>query len=141
MNSKVLVIDDEADVVTYLVNILEDNGYTPYAAESAEKGMEMLGEIHPSLICLDIMMPKESGISMYSKLRRDPKYSDIPVLIISGFAAEKEFDFRELVPDTSVPAPQKYLEKPVDIKRFLESIRELIGSSSANQRTEVTPDG
>ncbi len=136
-----LVIDDEVDVVTYLVNILEDNGYIPYAAESAEKGMEMLGEVHPSLICLDIMMPKESGISMYTKLRSDPKYSNIPVLIISGYAAEKEFDFRELVPDSSIPAPQQYLEKPVDVDRFLESLRQLIGNSSANQRTEVTPDG
>ena len=52
---------------------------------------------------------------------------DIPVIIVNGIKDEKEFDFRELVPDSEIPPPQAFIEKPINIKQFLEKIGQLIG--------------
>jgi DNA-binding response OmpR family regulator len=64
---KVLIVDDEPDVVTYLTLLLENDGYTVYSASSAEEGFDLVEIVEPDLVCLDIMMPKQLGLSLYEK--------------------------------------------------------------------------
>ena len=135
MDKKVLIIDDEPDVIKYLTEILKDNGYTTYSADVVELGMEILEKIKPDLVCLDIMMPKESGISMYVKIRKDERFKHIPVLIISGVVQENEFDFRSYVPDKSIPPPNYFFEKPISIARFMKIVDKFISPDlSTNNR-------
>ena len=135
MERKVLIIDDEPDVVKYLTEILKDNDYTTYSADVVELGMEILEKIKPDLVCLDIMMPKESGISMYVKIRKDERFKHIPVLIISGVVQENEFDFRSYVPDKSIPPPDYFFEKPISIARFMKIVDKFISPDlSTNNR-------
>lgn len=134
MKKKVLIIDDEQDIVTYLMMVLEENGHVAYSADNVKRGLRMLEEVKPDLVCLDIMMPKESGISMYMRMKADKRYADIPVLIISGVEQEREFDFRIHVPDRAIPPPQQYLEKPIDVERFLRLVRRLVGVASAGRK-------
>jgi len=136
MRKKVLIIDDEHDVMTYLVAVLDSNNYDPYSADSVQSGFLMLEEVKPDLICLDIMMPKESGISMYRRLKNDPTYKDIPVIIISGVKQENEFDFRSYVPDRTIPAPDCFMEKPIDVDRYIRTIGELISSATPSKKRE-----
>ena len=58
---KVLVIDDEPNVVTYIETLLQDNGYDTVSAPDGEVGLEMAKKERPDLITLDITMPKKSG--------------------------------------------------------------------------------
>ena len=135
MDRKVLIIDDEPDVVKYLTEILKDNGYTTYSADNVDLGWEIMEEIIPDLICLDIMMPKESGISMYVKIRKDERFKHIPVLIISGVVQEDEFNFRSYVPDKSIPPPNYFFEKPISIARFMKIVNKFISPDlSTNNR-------
>ncbi len=126
MAGSILVVDDEPDVARYLAAVLEANGYQTRVVHSAESAVAAIRTQPPDLVCLDVMMPKKSGIAMYRELREDAETSTIPVLFISGAEQEEKFDFRAFLPDESVPEPDGYLEKPIDIERFLAKVRQLI---------------
>ena len=72
------------------------------------------------------MMPKESGISMYTKLRRTSELKDIPVLIISGVEQAQEFNFRKFVKDKKISPPDRYFEKPIDVDNFVAEVKRLL---------------
>ncbi len=126
-SKKILVIDDEPDVVVYLTTVLEANGYKSYSAVDIKTATQILKKIRPDLICLDIVMPKETGISFYIKLQQEKKLKDIPVMIISGIVESDKFNFRTYVKDESVLSPACYMEKPIDIKNFIWNIEQLTG--------------
>jgi two-component system phosphate regulon response regulator PhoB len=124
---KVIVIDDESDVRRYLMTLLEDNDYRTYAAASSEEGFRQVKKEHPDLICLDIMMPQESGIGLYKKLKSDPECKSIPVLLISAISREKEFNFADFIADGALPDPVGYMEKPIKPENFIDTIKKIIG--------------
>jgi len=135
MNKKVLIVDDEPDVATYLATILKTNGYEPIVANDAKTGLKTASDVRPALVCLDIMMPQESGISMYTRLKQEKTTRDIPVIIISGVSQNEEFDFRSYIPDKSIPPPENFMEKPIDVETFLEVVNDLTSSRSINNNS------
>ncbi|MFO8057053.1 MAG: response regulator [bacterium] len=123
----IMIVDDEPDILLYLETLLADQGYRVIKARSAEEAWEKLREDKPDLFCLDIMMPKQSGIALYRNLKLDPLYKDVPTIFISAFSTSKDFTgkgFRKLVPDREVPEPEVYLEKPLNIPSFLSAVRQ-----------------
>ena len=124
---KILIVDDEPDVVAYLTAVLESNGYRSYSASDIKTAMEVVKKIRPDLICLDIVMPKETGISFYIKLQKENEFKSIPVMIISGIIESEKFNFRSYVKDESIPSPACYMEKPIDIKNFIWNIEQMTG--------------
>jgi len=126
-SKKILIIDDEPDVVTYLSAVLEANGYKSYATGNIKTAMEQVKDIHPDLICLDIVMPQETGISFYIRLRQDKELKTIPVIIISGIVELEKFDFRTYTKDDSIPPPEYYMEKPIDVEKYIEKVKQLAG--------------
>jgi len=128
---KVLVIDDESSIVTYLRTVLEDEGYKTCSANDAEEGLAVAREQLPDLITLDIMMPKRSGIALYQDLKLDSELCGIPVIIVSAFSRNSDFrpdSFRKIVPDERIPIPEAYLEKPIVVTAFLQTVMSMIGS-------------
>ena len=122
---KILIIDDEPDVNTYLEAVLKSSGYETYSINNVSNAMETVKEIKPKLICLDIMMPKETGISFYSKLRKDEKYCKTPVIIISGVVESEKFNIHSFISDKSVSPPEYYMEKPINVEKFLNAVKQL----------------
>ena len=122
---KILIVDDEPDVVAYLTAVLESNGYKSYPAINIKVAAQLVKEIHPDLICLDIVMPNETGISFYIKLQQDKKLKNIPVIIISGIIESEKFNFRSYVKDTTIHPPECYMEKPLDINNFISNVEKL----------------
>ncbi len=134
MSTRVLIVDDEPDVATYLATILRANGYDPSVVHDVDSAIAKVSEMAPAVICLDIMMPKKSGISLYAYLKQDATLTGVPVVIISGVAFEKEFDFRSYMPDESVPPPDRFLEKPIDPDEFVKTISGLITSDRKREK-------
>ncbi|MFZ5586505.1 MAG: response regulator [Thermodesulfobacteriota bacterium] len=130
MSQRILVVDDEMDLRTFISTLLESNGYRVTVAENGEQGMSKVREKKPALITLDVMMPKESGIKMYRDIKVSPDYKDIPVLIISGLA-RKTFLHSQKVLDKfknqNVPAPDGYIEKPPEPEELLAEVRRILG--------------
>jgi two-component system cell cycle response regulator DivK len=122
---KILVVDDEPDMVEWLTAFFQDNGYETVSARDGNDGFEKVKTEQPDLITLDISMDKESGIRMYRNLNSDEELAKIPVIIVSGVSP----DFKKFISSRSqVPPPDGYFEKPVDRDAMLKKIRELIGS-------------
>ncbi len=121
---KILVVDDEPDMVEWLTAFFEDNGYVTSFAYDGFDGFAKAEKDHPDLITLDISMDKESGIKMYRKLHESEKTSDIPVVMLTGVSS----DFQRFISTRKqVPPPTAYFEKPVDRDELLKKVKELIG--------------
>lgn len=123
---QVLIVDDEADVVDYLSAILEENNFEVLSARSAEEGYKLAVKNIPDIICLDIMMPQESGLSQYLRIRGNRKLKKIPVMILSGMEKENEFNFDDYVTDKRIPPPDIFMEKPINVSDFIANIERLI---------------
>jgi CheY-like chemotaxis protein len=124
MAKKILVVDDEPDVVTYLASVLRDSGYEALEAFNGEEAMEKVLKEHPDLVTLDITMPEMTGVKAYRKMKEDPVLSKIPVVIVTGVSHE----FKQFISTRSqVPAPEGYLEKPVKPEELLAEVRRLLG--------------
>lgn len=125
----VLVVDDEPDITVYLAALLRDNGYETIEARSAEEATKRVLDSRPDLISLDLMMPEQSGLAFYRKLKMDARTKDIPAIFVSAFSSARDFrgsGFRRLVPDKEVPEPEGFVEKPVQPSHFLEAVRTAI---------------
>ena len=123
---KILIVDDEPDVRTYVALVLSQNGYEVLSAGDVPSALEHLKSGPLVLACIDIMMPKESGLSLYKQLRHNPATANIPVLIISGAVRAGEFDFSQFDPDGTVPPPDGYIEKPIVVDQFVETVNKLV---------------
>lgn len=126
MAQQVLVVDDEQHIRTFITTLLETNGFKPIEAEDGAKGLAMARKKKPSLIILDVMMPKESGVEMYREIKTDPDIKHIPVIIVSA-VSKKTFLHSQSVldnyKDESVPEPAAYIEKPPGPEELLEAIQ------------------
>ncbi len=120
---KILVVDDEPDVIEYLTSLLEDNGYEVRTALNGKVAMELVKDDKPDLICLDISMPEETGVRMLRNLHDDDRTKDIPVIIVSGVDPK----FKDFISHRKqVNPPSAYFEKPIDKHEFLNAIRTIL---------------
>ncbi len=110
MAKKILIIDDENDILTFLDTLLKEHGFETKVASDGEKGWSHLKSFHPDLITLDIIMPLETGQKFYRRLIKDPETKHIPVIILSGVTRYKELFGRDHV---TMPKPLAFVEKPI----------------------------
>ncbi len=84
MAKKILIIDDDPDIVSYLKDVFDEAGYKTFTAKNGVEGIEVAQVHKPDLITLDMDMPARGGTLFYVKLRQEPSLADIPVIVISG---------------------------------------------------------
>jgi CheY-like chemotaxis protein len=126
MAQKVLVVDDELNVRTFIITLLETSGFKPIAAEDGVKGLELARQQKPSAVILDVMMPKESGIDMYRELKKDPALKDIPVIMLSAISKKTFFHSQKVLDryeGETIPEPAAYIEKPPEPEELLEVLQ------------------
>jgi CheY-like chemotaxis protein len=127
--NKILIVDDEPHVVTYLETLLQDNGYETASASNGRLGMEKVKSERPQLICLDITMPEESGIQFYRDLKEDSEFSTIPVVIVTavtGYGGDPDGLKKFLSTRKHIPPPEGYFSKPIDKSEFVAGIRQIL---------------
>ena len=124
---KILVIDDEPDIAAYLRLLLENHGYDVVAASDGQQGFDLAKKELPDLMCIDIMMPRKTGVTLYQEIKTDPDLKDIPCIIISAYESAYSFKgeaFRRLIRDPSIPEPLRFFEKPLDTPVFLNFVED-----------------
>ncbi len=121
---KVLIIDDEADVIEYLQTFLGDLGFTTLSAMDAAEGTEVAKREKPDVITLDISMPEKSGGKFLRELQEDPDIANIPVIVVTGVMKEyKTFIHKR----KHIKPPAGYIQKPIDRDKMIETLREVLG--------------
>jgi CheY-like chemotaxis protein len=126
---KVLIVDDEPDIVSYLEMILQDNGFETDTAVNGNEALEKVRNDRPDLVTLDISMPEASGTRFYKELKTDPDTRSVPVFIVTAVtglggdetAYEKFISNRRLV-----PAPEGFFHKPIDRDAFVAAVRKIL---------------
>ncbi|NQU08534.1 MAG: response regulator [Candidatus Abyssubacteria bacterium] len=130
---KILVVDDEPDVVAYLLSLFEDNDYIVVSASDGEDAMNKLKSEKPDLVTLDISMPEKSGIKFYREVKGDATLKDIPIVIVTGVESTqdggtgKDFE-RFLSTRKSMPPPDGFIMKPIEKAELLGALKRLLGA-------------
>lgn len=120
---KILVVDDEPDLQSFLGAFLEDNGFDVIIAADGKQCLAKAKKEKPDLITLDITMPEESGVRAFRNIQEDPDTKDIPIIIITGVTT----DFKHFIHTRKVVKPPAgYMEKPINTSELLEKINEIL---------------
>ncbi len=128
--AKILIIEDDPDMVTALRLPLEAEGYEVHTASSGQEGLQKVKEIEPDLIILDVMMETTTaGFQVSLQLRSpDPNseyapYRDIPILILTAIHTTTSLRFG---PDEAYLPVDDFVDKPVDPDVLLQKVRTLL---------------
>jgi DNA-binding response OmpR family regulator len=117
MNRKILVVDDEPNIVKSLTDLLQANGYDVVTAVDGKEGIDKCKKEQPDLVLLDIMMPRISGLELLKAVKDNVKSAHIPIIVIS---AKSDI---ETVKEAMRSYADKYITKPYSPQEVLKSIQ------------------
>ncbi len=120
---RILVVEDQAAIINMLRMRLEANNYEVITAADGQEGLEKARKENPSLIILDIMLPKMNGYKVCQLLKADPKHRTIPIIISSGRTPQ---EIRKVGQEVGADA---YVSKPFEAEVLLSKIKELLAKS------------
>ena len=115
--SKVLVVDDDPEIVTFLSTLLELEGIESSVATSAAAALEQLQQGAPDLVLLDIAMPDRDGIDLCKELKSDPRTAEVPVFVVSARPGKDEVE-RALA-----AGAEEFIRKPFENAELISRIR------------------
>jgi DNA-binding response OmpR family regulator len=119
---KILIVDDDAEIVESLKAILESRGYSVKSAGDGSAGLAEAEANPPDLMILDMMMPKKSGFMVLEKLRTRPE-GIIPTIMMTGNEGSRHRAYAEML------GVKEYLRKPFALDRMLKAVRQSLTES------------
>lgn len=120
VKKRILLVEDEADLVMTMRFRLEDAGYEVVVAVDGQEGLDKVKEGKPDLILLDLMLPKIDGYKVFKALKADARYDKIPIIMFTALAQEADKRLGEKM------GADAYITKPFDADTLLARIKELI---------------
>ena len=125
---KVLLVDDEPDVIEFLRVALEQEGVTFRGAGDGEEALVKVAEEAPDLIILDVQMPKKDGFMTFQELRRSDTSKNIPVVMLTSVSERTGLPFNARdMGEYFGSEPEAYIDKPIDPEKVLSTVNELLG--------------
>jgi CheY-like chemotaxis protein len=129
MPGKVLIVDDDPEIVEAMTNLLDAKGYSVASATNGQEGVEAARKEKPGLILLDVMMTtKSEGFDVARSLSKDDTLKQIPIVLITGVRREMNLPFG-FEPDPDWLPVKAVLEKPVKPDTLLKVVEENIAKS------------
>ena len=125
---KILLVDDEPNIVKTLTFRLKANNYEVVSASDGEAGLRAVYEQSPDLIILDIMMPKMDGFEVCQRLRADLRFKRLPILMLTAKAQAIDRIWGERIGAT------EYLVKPFDSNELLNKIAGYLAERDAEKK-------
>jgi DNA-binding response OmpR family regulator len=117
---RILLVDDDAEIVESLRLALESNGYSVLIARDGNQGLALSERENPDLVILDMMMPKRSGFLVLEKMRRT-RETPLRVIMITANEGSRHKAYAEML------GVDDYIRKPFPMDRLIESVQRLIG--------------
>jgi len=126
-NGRILIVDDDPDFVAVMKVILEGDHYAVAAAPDKVEGMRRIQADRPDLIIMDVMMSTWSdGFEMSRDLKKDPRYQDIPILMLTGVEERTGIGFKSTAGDSEWLPVNGFLDKPVEREVLLDEVKSLL---------------
>jgi Fe-S oxidoreductase len=131
---RILVVDDEPDVRTYLRMIFKDEGAEVIEAPDANQAMRLLKTERPDLMTLDLIMPHKTGEKLYWELRKDPDFTGLPIVIVTGYVRVETpaINFHKFIEEKHLPEPDGFLEKPIQPELVLDTVVNILAKKTIN---------
>jgi CheY-like chemotaxis protein len=120
--SKVLVVDDDPEIVTFLSTLLELEGIESSVATSAAAALEQLQQGAPDLVLLDIAMPDRDGIDLCKELKSDPRTAEVPVFVVSARPG------KDVVERALAAGAEEFIRKPFENAELISRIRDRLSA-------------
>jgi two-component system alkaline phosphatase synthesis response regulator PhoP/two-component system response regulator VicR len=121
---RVLVVDDEVNIVRLIQVNLERHGYQVTTANNGVQALEKIREDRPDLLVSDVMMPEMDGFELLANVRRDPSLSDLPVIMLTAKAQDRD------VMEGYTRGADMYLTKPFNPAELLNFAKRILSSQS-----------
>jgi len=121
MGKKILIADDEPNIVVSLEFLMKQKGYLVRTAVNGEEALSAVREFGPDLILLDVMMPRMSGYDVCQKIRENPAWSAIRIVMLSAKGRDIEVNKGIAV------GADAYVTKPFSTKDLIAKVQELLG--------------
>jgi DNA-binding response OmpR family regulator len=121
MAKKILIADDEPNIVVSLEFLMKQRGYVVRVATDGEDAFNAIGEFCPDLILLDVMMPRMSGYDLCQKVRENPAWAAIKIIMISAKGRDVE------VTKGMAVGADAYVTKPFSTKDLIARVAEMLG--------------
>ncbi len=132
MNKKrILIVDDEPDILEVLKFNLEKEGYEVFTSSNGEDGVELAGQIKPDLVILDIMMPKMDGVEVCRMLRKQPMFDQTVI----AFLTARDEDYSQIA--ALDHGGDDYITKPIRPRVFVSRINALLRRSQRAEEEAV----
>jgi len=127
MSHKILIIDDDIDLVEVLRIVLESHGYTVIDAQDGDRGFKLLEKEKPNLVILDVMMRTEDeGFIIAKKIRNTPVVADIPIIMLTAVTQQTGYQYKKN--DEILPV-NEFLEKPIMPNTLIGYIEKYLGKN------------
>ncbi len=117
MAKKILIVDDDPNIVSYLEDFFADNGYETCSSPDGSEALSVVKREKPDLITLDLEMPEEWGPRFYRRLMKEEKFKKIPVIVITGLSGGKY----------AIQKAVASITKPFDRDELLRIVKDTIG--------------
>ena len=127
----VVLVDDDVAMHDLIKRTISKLNLTLLGATNSEKGMELIREVKPKLILLDVLMPGRDGWSLLKECKTDQELKDIPVIMISQLNQSNL---------ASSLGANDYLTKPIDRTHFINTLKRILGADTKNQKVLVIDD-
>jgi CheY-like chemotaxis protein len=127
--AKVLIIEDDPLMIRMYKKIFTFDGYTVETAGDGEEGLTKIRSFMPTIVLLDVMMPKLNGLEVLAKIKSDPDLKKIPVVMLTNLAGQQDIDKA-----LEMGAIKYIVKSEYDPKQISDMVKEII---SANTRGEV----
>ena len=121
MGKKILIADDEPNIVVSLEFLMKQKGYVVRVASTGEEALAAIGEFGPDLILLDVMMPRMSGYDLCQRVRENPAWQAIKIIMLSAKGRDIE------VTKGMAVGADAYVTKPFSTKDLIAKVQELLG--------------
>jgi DNA-binding response OmpR family regulator len=122
MAKRVLIADDEPNIVTSLEFLMEQAGYEIRVATNGQEALDLAASFHPDLLLLDIMFPVKSGYEVCQRLKSEPVTRGIKVIVLSAKGRDVE------VAKALELGADAYITKPFSTRELVAKVRELLGA-------------
>jgi len=120
MEKRILVVDDDHDVVEIVESWLKTSGYEVYTAYSGKEGLNKCKALKPDAVILDIVMPDMDGSSVAEEIKENPNTCEIPIIFLTGAVKSSE------VPESHIVGGQYFLAKPFKGEDLLKMLRQVL---------------
>jgi DNA-binding response OmpR family regulator len=121
MGKKILIADDEPNIVASLEFLMKQRGYDVLVVDNGEDALIAVGEFGPDLILLDVMMPRLSGYDLCQRVRENPAWQGIKIIMLSAKGRDVE------VTKGMAIGADAYVTKPFSTKDLIAKVREMVG--------------